>query len=191
MTFRTPLIVGNLAAYRRNYIALSSMSRLLTHFSVPPFKVVTALMAASQPTSEERALLRWVSAVLADTGLSATTLSDLKSGLLLIRLAERLLQERIDPAKCRNPPRHDLDIVLNCDCAVAFIRSKGIPLTDRKRTRRPIVSLGAINRGSARYHCRKLVAVVVGRIRLLRTRRRRPSSAPRLCHRFITLTSGS
>jgi hypothetical protein len=74
--------------------------------------------------------MRWVSTVLADSGTSVTSLTDFKSGVLLIRLAEQLFHDRVDPKRYRAEPKRDLDMILNCDCAVDFIKSKGVSLVN-------------------------------------------------------------
>jgi hypothetical protein len=49
-----------------------------------------------------------------------------KSGVLLIRLVETLFNDKIDPRRYRANPARDLDMVLNCDCALDSVKAKGV-----------------------------------------------------------------
>jgi hypothetical protein len=81
-------------------------------------------------SAKERALLRWVASVLAPSNIPVTQLSDFKDGVVLIRLAEVLFKETIDPKSYRTSPTRDLEMVLNSECAIKFLQSKDVRLVN-------------------------------------------------------------
>jgi hypothetical protein len=72
--------------------------------------------------------LRWASRALDGTGISVKAQKDLQSGVALIRLVEQLFHEQLDTASYHADPDGEGARIRNFDCAIDFIRDKGIPL---------------------------------------------------------------
>jgi molecular chaperone DnaK (HSP70) len=78
--------------------------------------------------SETRAFLTWIAHVLHDADIRVTDLPDLKSGVVLIRLAEHLFHETIPPKFYRAEPKREFDMILNCNYAIEFLQKKGVKM---------------------------------------------------------------
>jgi L1 cell adhesion molecule like protein len=77
----------------------------------------------SGQAAESRGLFQWMSKLL---GRPITDADQLQSGILLISLVERLFDEKIEPGTYKLLPRNEFDMALNHDCALRFLKSKGI-----------------------------------------------------------------
>jgi hypothetical protein len=77
--------------------------------------------------AESRALFQWVSELL-DT--IVTDASDFKSGILLIRLVEHLFNEKLKPTTYRLEPKREIDMVINNDSAINFLKSKDVKIVN-------------------------------------------------------------
>jgi molecular chaperone DnaK (HSP70) len=73
--------------------------------------------------AESRAVFHWVARVL---DIDPPGPDDFKTGVLLIRLLERLFGEQINPKTYKAAPQRIVDMVINNDCALQFLRAKGV-----------------------------------------------------------------